>query len=332
MNANPKREREFQMSVYWSATVQNPHDSSAPATGTMGDAPDRDAAISAAIAAARELTRRPDGSVWSGARIAIHPSGLNREIDVHVVGWNEAGIDDAVMRSRIEDALVERARRLADSDTRMWQYAAEKARRGPVWHRTLPGSVTTQWTRILDTLRRNGIDTSVVTGGGASATAITAAAAATGVEWPAELLELYGLVDGESDRSPLFPSERLLPVPELVESHSMMVGIWREVAADMGFDPPAAAVAGEIAGTFRPEFLPFAGLDGYWLVVDTRPGELHGCVTYFDKVEADSGGPQWRSISAMLTDLADSLETGGRFGRWWVPAVVDGSLTWEFQQ
>lgn len=321
------------MTVWWGATVQNPYDRTAPATGISGEAPDRDAAIDAAIAKARELTLRPDGTVWPVAMIAIQPSGAGRAIDVHIGGWNDPELDDTRMRLRVEEALVERARRLDDSETRMRRYAAEKAERGAVWHQTPPGSVTTQWSRILDWLNRNGIDAAEVTRPGVDDTAITAAIDATGVAWPAELVELYRLTDGD-DRSTLFPSEVLLPLSEVVKSHSMMVEIGRRVADEFGDDAlRAPTAAGEVGGwAFRPEFVPFAGLDGYWLVVDTRRGELHGCVTAFDKVEGDSDGPQWRSISAMLTDLADSLDTGCRFARWWRPTVTDGELTWTFEQ
>ncbi|MDJ0362433.1 hypothetical protein [Rhodococcus sp. H29-C3] len=76
------------------------------------------------------------------------------------------------------------------------------------------------------------------------------------------------------------------------------------------------------------EFVPFAGIDGNLLFVDTRPGPSHGCVTDFDEAGADDGGPQWVSISAMLTDLADALESGHPFAGAWTPSVVDGQLKW----
>ena len=130
-----------------------------------------------------------------------------------------------------------------------------------------------------------------------------------------------------------FRPNPLLPLAEVAESHSMMVEISRGIADEFGDGHSSAAtLAGVGAGwTFRPEFVPFAGIDGYWLVVDTRPGNLHGCITKFDKYEGDEG-PQWNSISAMLTDLADSLETGRRFARWWRPRVTDGELSWEFEE
>ncbi|AOW93302.1 hypothetical protein BFN03_13330 [Rhodococcus sp. WMMA185] len=64
------------------------------------------------------------------------------------------------------------------------------------------------------------------------------------------------------------------------------------------------------------------------MVVDTRPGPLHGCVTEFEKVDADDRGPRCVSISAMLADLAGSLETGVEFDEW-IPVVFDDRLEWK---
>ena len=150
-----------------------------------------------------------------------------------------------------------------------------------------------------------------------------------GVDWPEELVELYPCVNGDL-QMPVLPAHALLPLGEVVDSHAMMVEIWGDMTREMREVGEATETAGDVAYTFLPSYIPFAGLDGYWFVVDTRPGELFGCVTDFDKVESDQGGPQWQSISAMLTDLADSLESTTRFGRWWRPSVVDGVLNWEF--
>ncbi|MFC8933840.1 hypothetical protein ACFT1A_17345 [Rhodococcus sp. NPDC057135] len=60
------------------------------------------------------------------------------------------------------------------------------------------------------------------------------------------------------------------------------------------------------------------------MFVDTGPGDLYGCVTEFDNFAADDAGPRWVSLSAMLADLADSLETGSTFDEYWKPKVVDG--------
>ncbi|MET3953625.1 hypothetical protein ABIE52_000491 [Rhodococcus sp. OAS809] len=56
---------------------------------------------------------------------------------------------------------------------------------------------------------------------------------------------------------------------------------------------------------------------------------MHGCVTEFDKTGADEPGPRWVSISAMLTDLADSLTNSQAFDDGWYWTSVNGALEWE---
>ena len=94
-------------------------------------------------------------------------------------------------------------------------------------------------------------------------------------------------------------------------------------------DRVISTTAGEAAWTFVDEFIPIAGMDGYFLFVDARPGELNGCVTVFDKANSDDAGPQWLSISALLDDLATSLETGEPFDGGCRHAVVGGLLEWD---
>ncbi|WP_247596137.1 MULTISPECIES: hypothetical protein [unclassified Rhodococcus (in: high G+C Gram-positive bacteria)] len=51
----------------------------------------------------------------------------------------------------------------------------------------------------------------------------------------------------------------------------------------------------------------------------------------FEKVGAYDRGPQWISLSAMLTDLADALDTGGKFAEVWRPSIVNGQLDWTYE-
>lgn len=191
---------------------------------------------------------------------------------------------------------------------------------------TPSGSVTEQWERIARWLLTNLDSPSIA---GADAAEIDSAQQATGVSWPAELTTLFEHLNG----FPLAAHVALLPMHEMfsldraVEERAMELDIWGEFDEEMGAPDPDAA-AGDTAGTYIPAFVPFAGADGYLLVVDARPGPLHGCVTEFEKVDTDSAGPRWVSISAMLTDLADSLETGAEFDMGWTPVVVDGRLEW----
>ncbi|WP_238840805.1 SMI1/KNR4 family protein [Prescottella equi] len=198
-----------------------------------------------------------------------------------------------------------------------------------VMHATPAGSVSEQWGRIDRWLRANLPDVAFV---GAASADIEAAARATGVEWPSELVELFGLVNGfaADHYVSVLPQHELFDVQRVVDERAMELEVWSEFDEEMGA-PDLESEAGDPAGTYHPAFVPFAGADGYLLVVDTRPGPLHGCITEFEKVDTDDAGPRWVSLSAMLTDLAGSLETGGKFGQGWFPSVVDGRLEWEYR-
>ena len=79
---------------------------------------------------------------------------------------------------------------------------------------------------------------------------------------------------------------------------------------------------------FLPVFIPIAeDQSGSDLFVDTRAGGLRGCVTEFAKGDLDCHGPRWPSVTAMLADVADGLDTGTAVG-YWKPAVENGRLTW----
>ncbi|WP_430335960.1 hypothetical protein [Rhodococcus sp. ACT016] len=195
-------------------------------------------------------------------------------------------------------------------------------------HSTPAGSVTEQWGRIARWVSDN---LNGVTFDGADSGAINAAMEATGIEWPSELVELLGLINGfPADRHvSLLPQHAMFDVQRVVDERAMELDVWSEFSEEFGGLEPGTE-AGGVVGTYHPAFVPFAGLDGYLFVVDTRPGPLHGCVTEFEKVDADGEGPRWVSMSAMLPDLADSLETGCVFDQSSTPAVVDGHLEWQY--
>ncbi|MFD4460616.1 SMI1/KNR4 family protein [Nocardia sp. NPDC058480] len=189
------------------------------------------------------------------------------------------------------------------------------------------GSVAEQFGEIEKWLRGNLATVSI---SGATSGQIEEAAAATGRAWPAELVELYTRINGfpVDQWVQLLPGNELFDLDRVLREWQLELDIWGPMAEEMGFEVDPDAQAGDPAGTYLPEFIPFAGADGYLLFVDTRPGELHGCVTTFDKCAADDAGPSWVSISAMLTDLATSLRTGSEFDGYSAPTVVDGQLDW----
>jgi len=195
-------------------------------------------------------------------------------------------------------------------------------------HATPAGSVSEQWGRIDRWLRANLADVAYA---GAGTDDIESAAQSTGVLWAGDLVELFGLISGFSvdHYVSVLPQHELFDLQRVVDERAMELEVWSEFDEEMGAPDPDSE-AGNVTGTYHPAFVPFAGMDGYLLVVDTRPGPLHGCVTEFEKVDADGGGPRWVSLGAMLTDLADSLESGGEFDGGWFPSVVDGRLEWEY--
>ncbi|WP_338891714.1 SMI1/KNR4 family protein [Rhodococcus sovatensis] len=153
----------------------------------------------------------------------------------------------------------------------------------------------------------------------------------TRLEWPSELVEHFRCVDG-LPREPwmaLFPKYELFGLDAMLDQREMMTDIWHPGDAENDPDRMIARTAGEAAWTFLDDFIPIAGMDGYFLFFDTRPGELNGCVTVLDNVDSGDAGPQWISISALLDDVATSLETGAPFDGGWRHEIVEGHLLWD---
>ncbi|MFI5777090.1 hypothetical protein [Nocardia sp. NPDC051570] len=166
----------------------------------------------------------------------------------------------------------------------------------------------------------------------ADATAV-AAAQQWGKLWPQELLELFTHADGSQLQ--ILPVHDLLPL----DGSNDIRRLWLDTMTDLrerhpemaaAFNPEVSAAmpAGTPAGIFLPQFVPIADLAATTLFIDTRPGELFGCVTEYTDEGADDEGPLWISLAAMLTDLADSLETGTEFLRY-QPSAEAGELVWE---
>ncbi|WP_141718120.1 SMI1/KNR4 family protein [Nocardia altamirensis] len=162
---------------------------------------------------------------------------------------------------------------------------------------------------------------------------IAAAQQYSGNRWPQDLLDLFSRINGSE--LPILPEHDLLSLDRSNDIRQLWLDITTdlrqrhpEMAAD--FDPEVlgAMPAGTPAGIYLPQFVPIADRDGATLVVDTRPGDLHGCITEYTAEGSDDDGPLWTSLAAMLTNLADSLETGTEFLRD-RPSAVAGELIWE---
>lgn len=200
--------------------------------------------------------------------------------------------------------------------------------------------VTASWTRILIWLQTHASATAQALRPPAPAATLLAAQERTGVSWPPELREWFGLHDGwERDAWPsILPGwSSPMSLQRLLDDWQMQQEIWADLAGD---DEDIAAQlveaagedAGHVAGVFLPSFVPLdEDQSGDVLFVDCRPGPRQGCVTEWGKENLDSSGVGWWSIGQMLNDVADHLEdrTPCRF---WRPQVVDGVLSWNIDE
>ncbi|MFB7879017.1 SMI1/KNR4 family protein [Nocardia sp. NPDC056064] len=193
--------------------------------------------------------------------------------------------------------------------------------------------VTGQWERLWRVVM-NRCDREVwpsLARTGAGTLAVDRAEAGTGVRWPAELREWFTLHNGGGPAD-LLPGMTLLSLEQMLELHDLQCAIWCELTAGEPGTTTAGgnAAASSEAGRFVPEFVPIAERDGTMLVCDTRPGPLRGCVTEFGKDTADMAPPGWRSLGALLADLAHSIERSTPFDSNFLPTLTEQGLIWEY--
>ena len=282
---------------------------------TNGTAADRHSALAEVIEAGRDFAARD--TVTSETPFYVRVGSETG----WVKGFGDPAVTDAQLSERIVDTIVnenQRAQTVTEAATPV----------GATRYSTQAGSVAEQWARIAAWLNSHHAPVTIA---GATKSQIAEAAESTGTTWPPELIEFYDQINGfpSEEWVRLLPDHSLFSVEQAVDHRATMIEVYAETDAIHGYTPPVGTTAGTRVRTFLPEFIPFAGLDGYLLFVDTRPGDLHGCVTEFDKTSADGAGPRWVSLSAMLTDLAESLETGSTFDKDWKPTVVDDQLNWQ---
>lgn len=206
-------------------------------------------------------------------------------------------------------------------------------------------SVAHEWSRITTWCQKHAPVTADAIQPGLSDKTIREYEAATGIDWPAELTDLYRVQNGSlthDDRTGLFlgsvlPDKFLYPLDVAVEVRLNLLEAWDETIyenvdayAEDEMDQRDRDEAGTAAGMFIPSYLPFAGLDDYHYFIDTRAGALHECVTEYAQDSTDSGGPIWASLAVMLAAHATSLEQGSTLGVW-KPVVNKGVLEWEVE-
>lgn len=279
-----------------------------------------DAAIAQIAEVGMQLAASEDGSrpqIW----VALGST------EALVSGYGDQSLDRVGLEAEIRRSVTEEGNKQRRAAVESMTASSTHAR-SPV-HSTPLGSVHDQWNRITEWLRGRFPGTTIE---GADRGSVDAAMTKTGQNWPVELIELFTLVNGVRDDRLLGLLHRFafLTLDDAIWHWESSIHIWDESARLYGGGPVDAPIeAGVQADTFIAAFVPFAGLDGNFLCVDTRPGPMHGCVTEFDKVGADEPGPQWVSISTMLTDLAESLTTSTAFDDGWYWTTDNGALEWE---
>jgi len=194
------------------------------------------------------------------------------------------------------------------------------------------------WAHIVAWCRDHAPQTAAAIRPPAGPALLARAEAATGAVWPEDLRAWYRLADGteRTTAGRLLPFHRPLPLASVIEHWTMYQRIWADIAASSPNGAEwsdtarlEAGPAGTAALMFLPSFVPIAeDLGGDDLFVDTREGPQGGCVTAFAKGDADSWGPRWASVTAMLAELATGLEQGRAVGGW-RPRVEDGRLGWD---
>ncbi|WP_020110677.1 SMI1/KNR4 family protein [Rhodococcus sp. 114MFTsu3.1] len=303
----------------WHVSVLNP--TTKRAQLSSGHAPDRETAIRMIVAEGRAMARASDGTI-----VGTYGNVVIDDQPGNTVPFGDTSLSDDELGRRVQaaiDYVQERSAKYAATIAPV----ASVAPREPTEFSTPAGDVAQQWGRISRWLTTHHTK---VPSAGAPQHLIDDAEARTQTTWPEELKQLFGHVDGLASDAwfPLLPSHDLFGLEQVIDERQVELEVWGEFEEDV----PEESDAGDRVGTWLPEFLPFAGVDGNFLFIDSRPGPLHGCVTGFDKVGADDQGPRWISLSAMLTDLADALETGRKFAGAWVPSVVDGQLDWTYEK
>lgn len=96
--------------------------------------------------------------------------------------------------------------------------------------------------------------------------------------------------------------------------------------------PSCDYYAGSAGSSFHPAWIPIAG-DGFAdeLVVDLRPGPLHGCVLEWEQEAAQVERPEWQGVSAMLADVYRALTDGVPAGHSHATVTEDGKLDWQIR-
>ncbi|GAB2758673.1 hypothetical protein GCM10027174_38810 [Salinifilum aidingensis] len=190
-------------------------------------------------------------------------------------------------------------------------------------------SVTDLWTRIVRWLT----DHAPVTGGALrsplSPPVFGSLEAELGTQLPAELREWWKCCDGTSGDvladvlPPFYTPYGAAKAMDSWRAHRYKRGAARETGD---------SCAGAACTGFHPAWIPIAG-DGFSdeLLVDLRPGRLHGCVVEWEHEAGQVHRPEWSGVGAMLTDVHRSLSEGTPAGHAYPTVTEDGRLDWQIR-
>jgi cell wall assembly regulator SMI1 len=141
---------------------------------------------------------------------------------------------------------------------------------------------------------------------------------------------LHGGCDPWADGQ-IFPFNTAIDLPTAVEDTLRIRDIWQATSGgEEELRQLARRQAGTTARTWLDSYVAISSdLMGDCLFVDLRPGVLHGCVRWWDKVGADDDfNVVATSITALLIGVTSSLRTNRPIGGW-TPRLDHGVIQWE---
>ncbi|MEU4313446.1 SMI1/KNR4 family protein [Nocardia sp. NPDC024068] len=301
----------------WTVSIPKPETIPPSATGLDGEASSLEQAAHALVQAAREFLH--------SRQRAPSSSSVEGHIDGKMITI-EGLLDPARPEREVVEQIISVAATTPPAVTPSAP-APEQPRRQP--RQSLhPGNIETQLARLQHWAQTR-LDRNAFTP--ATDIDLDAVEHSWAINLPADLRVLFRHV-GEYLPT-LMPGYDLLTVARSNEIRTVWLSIGTdqreripEFAAE--FDPAelSAEPAGSACELFLPEFIPVADR-GETLFVDTRAGDLTGCVSEYS-AEGASDGWLWPSITAMFAVLADSVEEGTTFlGQ--RPVVRDRTLFWQ---
>ena len=202
--------------------------------------------------------------------------------------------------------------------------------------------VTEEWNRLMATLAERGSADALTFLPPAAAEEVTQAESATAVVWPDQLKEFYSLHNGQDPDAQRFYGE-LLPavwffrVDYVVEEYAQLVEQGQSELEDNATiaEQNVGSAAGSLSWAYLPQYIPLAGSDGEYCVLDTRPGEQSGCIRRWS-TEVGDHPPIFASIADMLAAVRHSITTNTVLEDLWIPTFLDdpdypqdqGALNW----